>query len=118
VRNEYEVYRHKNATDAEFEEKDKFFKQVELEDKELCNAAQVNLTAGMYSAGQLHPVREDGVLHFQKLIREAVKAHREEEKQAGTEIWPTRGLGASQNDDVQFCQDVAGCTATKELSDW
>ncbi|KAK4946030.1 hypothetical protein LTR10_014832 [Elasticomyces elasticus] len=118
VRNEYEVYRHKNATDAEFQEIDKFFKQVEREDKELCVAAQVNLTAGTYSAGQLHPHKEDGVVYFQKLVREAVKAHREKEKRSGMDIWPTRASTASQNDDVEFCRDVARCAASKELSDW
>lgn len=37
---------------------DDFFKQVENEDKNLCNAAQVNLNSGSYVVGALHPFNE------------------------------------------------------------
>lgn len=117
VRNEYEVYRHKDATDEEFTEMCKFFKQVECEDKDLCNAAQVNLNLGNYSAGKLEPVSERGVLHFQNLVREAVMAHRKAERDAGAEIWPTRPL-AEENDDIKFCQDLEGCGAANGAGDW
>lgn len=40
---ENEVYRHKNATDKEFNDLCEFYKQVLEEDKELCNGAQQNL---------------------------------------------------------------------------
>ncbi|EXJ55212.1 hypothetical protein A1O7_08138 [Cladophialophora yegresii CBS 114405] len=120
VHNEYEVYRHKDATDAEFEEMDKFFKQVEGEDKELCNAVQVNLNLGSYSTGHLQPDSESGVLCFQQLVREAVTAHRKLEKQAGKEVWPTRPLTASagESDDIKFCQDVERCAALQESGKW
>ena len=55
---EYEIYRHNNATDEEFKYMDDFFKQVVSEDKGLCNAAQKNLNAGLYTNGQLHPELE------------------------------------------------------------
>ena len=55
---EYEVFRHKNATDESFTEINAFYVQVLEEDKELCNAAQENLSAGVYTNGELHPERD------------------------------------------------------------
>ena len=55
---QYEVYRSRKASQEEFEEMDKFFKQVENEDKNLCTAAQVNLNSGSYVVGELHPFNE------------------------------------------------------------
>jgi hypothetical protein len=55
---EYEVYRHQDAPEAEFTELSDFFKQVLREDKDLCNAAQKNLNAGIFTNGQLHPNAE------------------------------------------------------------
>lgn len=55
---EYEVYRHKNATDEEFHKIDSFFKQVLKEDKDLCNAVQKNFSAGVFVNGKLHPFNE------------------------------------------------------------
>lgn len=52
---EYEVYRHNDATDAEFSEMSDFFKNIMREDKELCNGAQQNLNAGIFLNGELHP---------------------------------------------------------------
>ena len=55
---EYEVFRHKNATDESFAEINAFYVQVLEEDKQLVNAAQENLSAGVYTSGELHPERE------------------------------------------------------------
>lgn len=55
---EYEVYRNNNATDEEFHYIDEFFKQVLREDKDLCNSAQKNLNAGVYTNGPLHSEAE------------------------------------------------------------
>lgn len=52
---EYEVYRHNNATDEDFTKISEFFKQVLREDKDLCNGAQRNLNAGIFTNGELHP---------------------------------------------------------------
>ena len=95
----------------------KFFKQVETEDKDLCNAAQINLNLGHYSTGKLEPVSERGVLHFQSLIREALTAHRKAEKEAGGELWPARPT-AGENEDIKFCQDLEGCDKANGASDW
>lgn len=62
---EYEVYRHNDASDETFEYINQIFKVVLREDKDLCNGAQKNLNAGIFTNGQLHPrvekVREDSV---------------------------------------------------------
>ena len=55
---QYEVFRHKDASNEVFEELDGFFKQVEGEDKNLCNGAQRNLNAGVYVNGNLQPSDE------------------------------------------------------------
>lgn len=55
---EYEVYRHQSASDEDFNDIDQIFKVVMGEDKELCNAAQLNLSAGVFVNGQLHPQAE------------------------------------------------------------
>lgn len=52
---EYEVYRHKDATDEEFTEISDFFKNIMQEDKDLCNGAQKNLNGGIFLNGELHP---------------------------------------------------------------
>lgn len=52
---EYEVYRHKNASDHDFNNISDCFKQILKEDKDLCNAAQKNLNAGIFVNGELHP---------------------------------------------------------------
>ncbi|KAF2767124.1 ISP domain-containing protein [Teratosphaeria nubilosa] len=86
---EIEVYRHKNASNQEFQDICAFYNQVLNEDKELCEAAQKNLNAGIFVNGQLHPDKEGGPLHFQSRVREVVMGHREEEnRHGGAEIWP------------------------------
>lgn len=55
---EYEVYRHKDATDEEFKYITQTFKQVLKEDKDLCNAAQKNLNSTVFINGELHPQAE------------------------------------------------------------
>jgi hypothetical protein len=52
---EYEVYRHKDASDLDFNDISDCFKQILKEDKDLCNAAQKNLNAGIFVNGELHP---------------------------------------------------------------
>ncbi|KAL3431184.1 ring hydroxylating alpha subunit-domain-containing protein [Aspergillus tetrazonus] len=86
---EYEVCRHKDASDQQFGEMDAFFKQVEDEDKQLCEGAQRNLNAGVYVNGELHPAIEKGVIYFKAKVRDALIKHREAEQAEGTDIWPT-----------------------------
>jgi hypothetical protein len=113
----YDVYRRRGASDEQFIAMDKFFKQVEEEDKELCNGAQVNLNIGTYGAGELQPCAELGVLHFQHLVREAVMAHHKQEEKKGKEIWPTR-LASDRNEDMEFCSALESCTNGIKAADW
>lgn len=55
---EYEVFRHTTAGDEEFKAINDFYVQVLNEDKELCEAAQKNLSAGVFITGELHPEKE------------------------------------------------------------
>ncbi|KAK6384109.1 hypothetical protein LTR65_009868 [Meristemomyces frigidus] len=123
---EYEVFRHKNATDESFTEINAFYRQVLEEDKQLCEAAQKNLSAGIYINGELHPEREKGPIYFQNAVREQVMQHRkEEEQQGGRQIWPaspkpTEGTKTKKMDEEEsFCSklDMAGCMAQPGL-DW
>lgn len=114
---QYEVYRHNDASDEEFQDIDKFFKQVESEDKDLCTAAQKNLNSGTYIAGDLHSFNEKGVLFFQNHVKELVMAHRESERESGGEIWPTRQvpLRNGLQEEIQFCESL--CTKDAKM-DW
>lgn len=55
---ENEVYRHRDATDEEFENINAFYRQVLDEDKELCVGTQENLNSGVFTNGELHPNKE------------------------------------------------------------
>ncbi|KAK7999515.1 hypothetical protein PG990_012115 [Apiospora arundinis] len=70
TRMEFDYY---NLSDGEaFEDYFKFVRRVAVEDYELCEAAQANLAAGVYSQGLLNPAKENGVAHYQGLVRERV----------------------------------------------
>ena len=140
TRMEYEVYRHNSASDRDFERINDIFKQVLKEDKDLCNAAQKNLNAGIFDSGELHPrvekvnrpftyilVSSDGLLlsrcdqgplFFQQLTRKLVMEHRKAEVAAGTEIWAARPQQKSQvshEEEVRFCASL-DCGVDKDLS--
>ena len=55
---ENEVYRHKNAPDKEFANICDFYRQVLEEDKDLCEGAQRNVDANVFTSGELHPDKE------------------------------------------------------------
>ena len=55
---ENEVYRHRDATDEEFDNINAFYRQVLDEDKELCVGTQESLSAGVFTNGELHPSKE------------------------------------------------------------
>ncbi|KAJ5682107.1 uncharacterized protein N7477_002047 [Penicillium maclennaniae] len=80
---EYEVYRHNEASDYDFEYIDSFFKRVLDEDKYLCNAAQKNLNAGVFVNGQLHPRLESAPLFLPEYCPKSAK----ESSRRGKERW-------------------------------
>ena len=59
TRMEFDYYH--METGDKFEEYFKFVRQVAMEDYELCEKAQDNLTRGIYSEGILNPEKENGV---------------------------------------------------------
>ncbi|KAK7987157.1 hypothetical protein PG988_002145 [Apiospora saccharicola] len=70
TRMEFDYY---NLSDGEaFEEYFKFVRRVGVEDYELCETAQRNLAAGVYSQGVLNPIKENGVAHYQRMVRDRV----------------------------------------------
>src|ERR1700709_1955918 len=105
---EYEVYRHKDSSDKDFEYIDAFFKRVLDEDKHLCNAAQKNLNAGVFVNGQLHPELESAPLFFQNTVRTMLVKHRDEERRERREIWPARqhSAGPATSEDSAFCSGL------------
>ncbi|CUM64856.1 uncharacterized protein PRCAT00002471001 [Priceomyces carsonii] len=56
--------------DDEFEEYYHFVRQVAEEDRDLCEAVQINLKTGKYHQGILNPIKETGVIYYQNLIRQ------------------------------------------------
>lgn len=118
---EYEVYRHQDAADEEFEYIDSFFKRVLSEDKFLCNNAQKNLNAGVFVNGQLHPELEKGPLFFQSVVRQLVTDHRALESAESREIWPASqhmaGVEAT-DEDIAFCSGLACDSQKSEALAW
>ncbi|KAF1953106.1 ISP domain-containing protein [Byssothecium circinans] len=83
---EYDVFRHKDASNEDFTAMDEMFKQILDEDKWLCNNAQKNLNAGVFVNGEMHTRMEKGPLFFQNRVREMVRSHRELEEKEKREI--------------------------------
>ena len=113
---QYQVFRNKNSTEEQFKVVDGLYKQIMSEDKELCDAAQKNLNAGIFVNGELHPRLEKGPLHFQQQVREAVEAHWKREQLSKKEIHPARQLlpktALKSEGDIKFCEDVSACGAS------
>lgn len=118
---QYEVYRHKDASDEEFNKLNEIYKRVLSEDKWLCNETQQNLNAGTYVNGQLHSEYESGPLYFQELVRTALTEHRKEEEKQKKEIWPaaqqTAGLDRT-NEDIAFCNRLQSACDGKTGLAW
>lgn len=124
VRMEYEVYRHSNCADGEFTETDAFMKQIEEEDRVLCTLVQENLNVGVYESGPLHPHDEMGVAYVKELVKRAVMAHVQKEKEVGHEIWPAAARngkqGGTQNpetlEEEAFCKALCSGETLEKLA--
>ncbi|ORY45844.1 Rieske domain-containing protein [Leucosporidium creatinivorum] len=115
---QYDVYKHKDASQAVFEDTDAAFMQIEKEDKFLCTNAQKNLSAGTYNTGPLHPQREQGPIYFQQLIKKALSSHRELEKAAGKEIHPARRQTRGETAEDRFCAELEGACGGNKKLEW
>lgn len=116
---EYEVYRHRKASDEDFEYIDSFFKRVLNKDKHFCNAAQKNPDAGVCVHGQLHLDLENGPLFFQNTVRRLLRTHRDEETREKKELWPARqsSAGSATAEDIDFCAELA-CSGRSNTLEW
>ncbi|GKZ68382.1 hypothetical protein AnigIFM50267_003062 [Aspergillus niger] len=70
TRMEFDYYHMESG--EKFDEYFKFVRQVAMEDYELCEKAQNNLTKGIYSEGILNPEKESGVSYYQGRVFELV----------------------------------------------
>ncbi|RKL38099.1 hypothetical protein BFJ72_g7561 [Fusarium proliferatum] len=117
---EYEVYRHKNATDEGFQAIDAMFKRILAEDKWLCNNAQKNLNAGVFVNGEMHPKMEQGPLYFQHRVRGILNGHYQLEKAVGKEINPAQHVPSDASrgteSDMGFCSGLACGKDAKHLA--
>ncbi|KAJ5139363.1 Aromatic-ring-hydroxylating dioxygenase alpha subunit [Penicillium bovifimosum] len=80
TRMEFDYY-HLESGDK-FEEYFKFVRQVAMEDFELCEKAQSNLTRGVYHEGILNPEKENGVSYYQQRVFDMVCEQHESDKKA------------------------------------
>ncbi|KAM5376913.1 hypothetical protein ACJZ2D_005257 [Fusarium nematophilum] len=122
---ENEIYRHHDASDEEFATIMAFYRQVLEEDKDLCNGAQVNLNAGVFLNGELHPQKEKGPIYFQNTVRQEVMEHRKREvAQGGQHIWPATpkvardAMSGKLQEEEMLCSELKreSCMAGPELS--
>ncbi len=107
---QYEVYRHKDAPDSEFDEINQIYKRILSEDKWLCNETQKNLNAGTYINGQMHSKYESGPLYFQRLVRKMLTEHRKIEEKNKGELWPaapSMAVSGGTDEDVAFCSSLS-----------
>lgn len=118
---EYEVYRHKDASDEDFDKIDAIFKRILNEDKWLCNNTQKNLSAGVFTNGEMHPGMEKGPLFFQQTVRDLLARHRNLEKKSHKEIWPATPALHNETSvikaDKEFCLGLA-CSSDHSKLDW
>ncbi|CAG9984030.1 unnamed protein product [Clonostachys byssicola] len=118
---EYEVYRHKDASDEEFKRIDEMFKRILSEDKWLCNNAQKNLNAGVFVNGEMHPGMEQGPLYFQSQVRKFLNEHHKLEEASKNLIWPAQQVigkdGSITKRDMSFCTGLP-CSKESEALAW
>ena len=113
------MYRNKNSSNEDFEIIDALYKRIMGEDKALCTNSQKNLNAGVFVNGEMHPTMEKGPLHFQKLVRDVLQTHYEQEVEADEEIWPSRQVlptkAQKSEKDVKFCSAVDCCSRSNKV---
>jgi choline monooxygenase len=69
----YEYFLADEVSDEDADEFVAFVDQVQREDTELCESVQRGLRSGRLERGLLVPGREDGLRHFQNLVRDALQ---------------------------------------------
>jgi hypothetical protein len=106
----YEVYRHTDSSDEEFETINETYKRIMSVHKDLCVETQKNLNSGALLNAQPHPRAEEGPVYFQKVVRDLIMEHHKREEDAGEEIWPARQRmpkeEAVSKEDMDFCSKL------------
>lgn len=117
----YQIFKNKNSSTENFQAIHQLYARVIGEDKVLCELVQKNLNAGIYVNGELHPRLEKGPLFFQKLTRQALRDHFEQEKKAKREIWPARqrlpDSATVSKEDEELCSGLS-CQTTPAGMAW
>ncbi|KAJ5692549.1 hypothetical protein N7462_001972 [Penicillium macrosclerotiorum] len=117
----YEIYRNRNSSDADFKLISEMYARVMSEDKVLCINAQKNLDRGVFISGQLHPKYEKAPLFFQSTVRDVITEHFNREKSEGHQIWPARQKLPENSQvgdaDEAICTGLS-CGAQKEVLAW
>ncbi|KAF5006728.1 hypothetical protein FDECE_6905 [Fusarium decemcellulare] len=116
---QYQIFRNKESSEADFRLIADMYRRVVSEDKALCEGSQKNLNAGIFVSGELHPTLEHGPLFFQKVHREAIRAHVKLEQEAKRQIWPARqnlpSTATENKEDEELCAGLA-CESQEELA--
>jgi hypothetical protein len=117
TRQEYDVYKLNtpHATTEAHQRMLAFYQKVIQEDLDLCNAAQKNLSRGVYVSGPLHSFHEEGVLAFQKMVVDGLAKHRREEEIAGKEIWPAELHSEEKGGISEACEKALACSLRDNL---
>ncbi|KXG53394.1 Aromatic-ring-hydroxylating dioxygenase, alpha subunit [Penicillium griseofulvum] len=106
----YEVYRHTDSNDEEFETINETYKRIMSEHNDICVETQKNLNSGALVNAQPHSRAEEGPVYFQKVVRDLIMGHHKREEDAGEEIWPARQRmpkeEAVSKEDMDFCSKL------------
>lgn len=90
TRQEYDVYKlhTPNASPEAHQKMIHFYQKVTQEDIDLCTEVQKNMQRRVFASGPLHPFHEEGVIAFQKTLKEMLLHHIDCEKEVGKQLWP------------------------------
>ncbi|CAG8418772.1 unnamed protein product [Penicillium salamii] len=117
----YEIYRHKDTSDEDFEHTHEAYKLMVSEDEAVYSETQKNIGNRVSTEGELQPRNENSPIYFQSIVRDLVEQHEEIEKQSQGEVWPARQRlpqeAAVSKDDMDFCskltEEGGGCCGGK-----
>ena len=106
----FEVYRHKDSSDQDFELVNALYKGIMFEDKNLSAEAQKSLSTSEFANDELPSKPEKGSLPFQATVKSLLTGHRKREQETGREIWPARqalpATAATSQEDIDFCSKL------------
>ncbi|KAF5013116.1 hypothetical protein FDECE_836 [Fusarium decemcellulare] len=112
---EFEVFRHKDASDEQFQKIDDIFNQTLEEDKSLPNPAEKTFNSSVLG--------DDSPLFFQNQVHQLLEQHRQLEDVRGKEVRPAQQVvpteaGATEQDESLFssCAGLACGKLAKQLA--